>query len=91
MNLLVFFIHFSRRASTYCTRPSIAQVASKQIQHEKATLFRACSLTQVCHLLCASYSSQLELNSATVTLCEGVASKQGGDLGEKRASRASGT
>ena len=86
MNLLVFFIHFSRRASTYCTRPSI----SKQIQHENATLFRACSLTQVCHLLCASYSSQLELNSATVTLCEGVASKQGGDLGEKRASRASG-
>lgn len=47
----------------------------------------ACSLTQVCHLLCASYSSQLELNSSTVTLCEGVASKQGGDLGEEGVAR----
>lgn len=41
MNLLVFFIHFSRRASTYCTRTSISQIASKQIQHETATLFRS--------------------------------------------------
>ena len=41
MNLFPFFIHFSRRASTYRTRTSISQIASKQIQHETATLFRS--------------------------------------------------
>lgn len=41
MNLFPFFSHFSRRASTYCTRPSISQIASKQIQHETATLLRS--------------------------------------------------
>ena len=53
MNLLAFFIHFSRRASTYCTRPSISQVASKQIEHETATTFQKRALSHKSVIFCA--------------------------------------